>query len=54
MNLKYIIAFLEQRRDLLETQLDLTRYRNHDPNYLASRVDECSHILNKVKDFNKN
>ena len=47
--LKICILFLEQREELLRTQMSLVRYRNEDPRVLDARITELQRVVNAVK-----
>jgi len=44
-----IICYLELRIELLETKLELARYRNENPHTLECQLTEAKYILRGLK-----
>lgn len=47
------ILFLEQREELLRTQLSLVRYRNENPLTLDNKISELNRVINALKIIDK-
>ena len=48
-----IICYLELRVELLETKLELARYRDQDPRSLEAKLTEAQYILKGLKRMQK-
>ncbi len=48
-----IICYLELRVELLETKLELCKYKNHDPYKLGAQLEEAQYILRGLKRMHK-
>ena len=48
-----IICYLELRVELIETKLELARFRNEDPQKLGAHLEEAQYILRGLKRMQK-
>ena len=48
-----IICYLELRVELLETKLELAKYRNENPHPLGFKLEEAQYILRGLKRMQK-
>lgn len=48
-----VILYLELRVELLETKLELAKYRNESPHKLGAQLEEAQYILRGLKRMQK-